>query len=202
MVYALSLKKLNKLGLSELIKKEYSSLQKNYGRISPKLLGILLEPSTRIALDSILVKERIAATRSQSANIDDDRVDITDNQSDIPVDDHTKQFLGALIKPTLRCAGEESFIDRLGSVISKGLRIALPITKSAAVGLAALSNITSTEAAIVNTKQDQHLRLLAKRAILGEVALQAARLLTPRPTLLTVRPQLSRSCSGATKPNL
>lgn len=171
----LKLNQLSDLELMDAIEDEYRGLQKNFGRVPPKLLGILLEPSTRIALDSILVKERIAAAKNESAKTNERKsIDSGDDEeSQISVDSQTETFLGNLITPTFECPGEESFIDDLGNLISKGLKIALPIIKSAAVGLAALNNITSTEAAIVESKQDQHLSLLAKRAILGEAVLQA-----------------------------
>lgn len=176
MALKLNLDQLSDLDLLEAIKDEYPSLQNNSGRVPPKLLGILLEPSTRIALDSILVKERIAAVKSESAKTDERKgisVSGDNEESEISIDGQTETFLGNLIAPTFQCAGEESFIDYLGTLISKGLKIALPIIKSAASGLAALNNITSTEAAIVESEQDQHLSLLSKRAILGEAVLQA-----------------------------
>lgn len=169
----LNLTQLSDLDLLVAITEEYPGLQTNSGRISPKLLGILLEPSTRIALDSILVKERVAAASSES----DQRVEISvsgdDTEAEGPIDDQTEAFLDKLIAPTLLCAGEESFINDLGTLISKALKIALPIMKTAASGLAALNNTTSTEAAIVESEKDQNLSLLAKRALLGEAVLQA-----------------------------
>ncbi len=169
----LTLSQLSDLELLDAITEEYPGLQTNFGRVSPKLIGILLEPSTRIALDSILVKERVAAASSES----DQRVEISvsgdDTEAEGPIDDQTEAFLDKLIVPTLLCAGEESFIDDLGTLISKALKIALPIIKTAASGLAALNNTTSTEAAIVESEKDQNLSLLAKRALLGEAVLQA-----------------------------
>ena len=169
----LTLSQLSDLELLDAITEEYPGLQTNFGRVSPKLLGILLEPSTRIALDSILVKERVAAASSES----DQRVEISvsgdDTEAEGPIDDQTEAFLDKLVVPTLLCAGEESFIDDLGTLISKALKIAIPIIKTAASGLAALNNTTSTEAAIVESEKDQNLSLLAKRALLGEAVLQA-----------------------------
>ena len=168
---------LGDLDLLDKISDHYRVLKPNVGIISPHLLRILQPHGTRIALDAILVKDSIAKQQTTESGSSDGRVEISASNGDQtenegPIDSDTEAFMAKLLTPTFKCSGEESFIDVLGSVISQGLKLALPIMQTAASGLAALSNTTSTEAAMAPSEADKDVLHLAKRAVVSEAVLQ------------------------------
>ena len=176
-VAKLNTDQLGDLDLLDKINDYFRVLKPNFGNLSPKLLGTLLEPSTRIALDSMLIKDKIAekAKSQTESGTTNERVQISasdDEENEASIDNDAEAFMTKLLTDTYKCPGEESFIDVLGSVISQGLKLALPIMQTAASGLAALNNTTSTEAAMEKSEVDKHVILLAKRAVLGEAVLQ------------------------------
>lgn len=85
-------------------------------------------------------------------------------------------FANALLQPTVLVAGQESFFDDLGSVISTGLKYAAPIIGAVAGVESALkaSPSSDTESALESTTPDSVISApLFQRALVAECALQA-----------------------------
>jgi hypothetical protein len=155
----------------------YPYLSPSFGRLGPKLLPLLMGHGLRVGSDSVLVRDRVESATATEADLDKTRQELTqpedtaDNEIDPPA--NVQKFMDALLVPSYHCAGEETFFDDLSTVISAGLKLALPIMSTAISGLSALNCVMPTEASIMQTDADKDLQLLCKRAVMGEAVLQS-----------------------------
>lgn len=142
--------------------------------VAPKLFSTLNEPSLRIALDTIS-KYQISGTESLLP-VNGIRTigasDLNTKGFASSVDDNTEAFIAGLSK-TLTQQDAESFMDILssvGSIISKGLRVAAPIISSVAqTGLPLLMGGVESDVLPPSPAFDG----FGERAVVGEAALES-----------------------------
>lgn len=145
-------------------------------RVAPKILGTLKEPALRIALDTI----RKAQQPQGEALLADTGIrrsgtsDLNTVGFGRSLDDKSEAFSSALSK-TLTPKDAESFLDVLstvGDVVSKGLRVAVPIM--ATIAQTTLSPLLAgTEADVTVAPPTFSFEGYAERAVMGEAALQS-----------------------------
>lgn len=120
----------------------------------------------------MLAKDRAGSvSESETRNDLTQPEDAPDNETEPSAE--VEAFMNALLVPSYECPGEESFFDELSTVISRGLKLAVPVMDTAISGLCALNSVIPTEAAMLEKDTDQHMHLLCKRAVMGEAALQS-----------------------------
>jgi hypothetical protein len=161
-------------------------------KVAPKVIGAMMEPALRIALDS-LHKYNAQAGAESFGNAEPDQFHPTilyTHAIDQAADAKTEAFLHHL-KASMKKHGEESSMDddsqeSFGDFISAGLRLAgKGLGVAAKIGLPILANALGGAESVEAepATQSSHLisaDILAQRALVAEAALQAVIKLPPQ----------------------
>ncbi|KAI0444258.1 trypsin-like serine protease [Xylaria telfairii] len=148
----------------------YTNLAPNVKYIAPKLVPGLLNSASRINVMRNFRKQEEKCSRRPPPK----PLTINGEESSIESND----FVDGMMQPTRPLEGEEAFFDSFGDMLQTAFQVGKPLLhETAKAGLAVLSNVleessTETESSI-DSNEAEAAELLAKRAIMGEAALQA-----------------------------
>ncbi|KAI3316812.1 trypsin-like serine protease [Xylariaceae sp. AK1471] len=148
----------------------YCNLAPNVKYIAPKLAPGLLSSAYKIAVDKNYVQKNEIQRRTLPARpLRGDWAESSFGSND---------FVNGMMQPTRPLEGEEAFFDDFGRVMSSAFQFGKPLLqKGAKFGLNLLSKALAESSFDAESSLDNHdaqaAELVAKRAIMGEAALQA-----------------------------
>ena len=155
--------------IQEKMEETYKALAPNATRVAPKILTPLIDQALRITLDSMQKSPRGVLATISSGRKDVRGAESSDGTLGEP---GVETFKKGLLVPTCVVGGEEGFFDNIGDTIQKGLRIGRSALKTAHQGLGVLIDVLP-ESAMDEDSTAHALDTAAKRAVMGEAALQA-----------------------------
>ncbi|KAI8627468.1 trypsin-like serine protease [Xylariaceae sp. FL1651] len=148
----------------------YTNLAPNVKYIAPKLAPGLLSSAYKITVDKNYVQKNKVERRTLSA------MPLKGDWSESSFE--SNDFVNCMMQPTRPLEGEEGFFGDFGNVLSAAFQVGKPLLHAGAKYGLTLLNKTLAESSFdaessLGNHDAQAAELVAKRAIMGEAALQA-----------------------------